>query len=95
MDPILEYALEHKNYFEWPMEIKSEACQRLAAWITNLSFSTSASRSEIIVKLLNDAEFEGEFEYCAFVKDVETFFLTSNWDHLKNNHVTIDSPANN
>lgn len=91
MDPVLEYALENKDYFNWPIEIKQEACFRLASWITGRSLKTQFSRNEIIVQLLNDAESEGEYEYCAFVNDVATFFSTKNWDHLEKRSIKIDN----
>lgn len=84
MDPILEYVIENPDYFKWPLEIKQEACQRLAIWITNMSFSTPWTRQEIIDMYLEDGTDVEEFEYCAFVKDVEIFFETKNWNHLVN-----------
>jgi hypothetical protein len=81
-DTIVQFAIENKNYFSWPPEIKQEACNRLAAWFTNLSFIGSMSRQELINLQIEEALEEGEYEYCQFVRDVETFFKTKNWEHL-------------
>jgi hypothetical protein len=82
IDPILKFAIENKNYFEWPIEIKKEACNRLAGWLTNLSFMGQYSRQDLINLQIEEAQKEEEYEYCEFVRDVETFFRTKNWDHL-------------
>jgi hypothetical protein len=82
IDPILLFAIENKNYFAWPMDIKQEACNRLAIWLTNLSFAGPLSRQELIDYQIQEAEQEEEYEYIQFVKDVETFFKTKNWQHL-------------
>jgi hypothetical protein len=82
IDPILKFAIENKDYFSWPLEIKKEACSRLAIWLTNLSFMGEYSRQELINLQIEEAIKEEEFEYCEFVRDVETFFRTKNWKHL-------------
>jgi hypothetical protein len=82
IDPVVQFAIENKDYFSWPVEMKREACTRLAAWITNLSFMGTLTRQELIDLQIEEAVAENEFEYCAFVRDVETFFTTKNWNHL-------------
>ena len=82
IDPILKFAIENKDYFSWPLEIKKEACQRLAIWLTNASFMGELSRQDLINLQIEEAEKEEEYEYCEFVRDVETFFQTKNWQHL-------------
>ena len=82
IDPVLKFAIENKNYFDWPMDIKQEAGVRLATWLTNLSFMGSLSRQDLIDLQITEALDEEEYEYCEFVRDVETFFKTKNWDHL-------------
>jgi hypothetical protein len=82
IDPVLKFAIENKNYFDWPMRIKQEAGVRLATWLTNLSFMGSLSRQDLIDLQITEALDEEEYEYCEFVRDVETFFKTKNWDHL-------------
>lgn len=91
MDPILEYALENRNYFSWPHDIKIEACHRLAAWITNRSFSGTLTRQQLIDKQIKEAEEAAEYEYCAFLKDVEKFFINKNWDHLQKEPISVDN----
>ena len=82
MDSVLKFAIENKNYFSWPAEIKQEACIRLATWFTNLSFAGNLSRQELINLQITEALDEEEYEYCEFVRVVETFFKTKNWTHL-------------
>ena len=82
IDPILQYALDHKDYFNWDPEMKQQACYRMAIWLTNMSFSTPFSRQELIDHYREEGLQEQEFEYVQFVNDVETFFKTKNWDHL-------------
>ena len=82
LDTVLKFAIENKNYFSWPPNIKQEACLRLAAWFTNISFMGAMSRQDLINLQIEEAITEGEYEYCQFVRDVETFFKTKNWDHL-------------
>ena len=82
IDPILLFAIENKNYFAWPLDVKREACNRLAIWLTNLSFAGQYSRQDLINLQIREAEQEEEYEYIQFVKDVETFFNTKNWQHL-------------
>lgn len=82
MDPVLKFAIENKHYFSWPIHIKQEACERLAIWFTNLSFIGSLNRQELINLQIQEALDEEEYEYCEFVRDVETFFKTKNWTHL-------------
>jgi hypothetical protein len=82
IDPILLFAIENKDYFSWPIDIKQEACNRLAIWLTNLSFAGPLSRQALIDLQIEEAIKEEEFEYCEFVRDVETFFKTKNWNHL-------------
>jgi hypothetical protein len=82
MDSVLKFAIENKNYFSWPVPIKKEACIRLATWFTNLSFSGTLNRQELIDLQIQEALDEQEFEYVQFVRDVETFFKTKNWEHL-------------
>jgi hypothetical protein len=82
IDPIVLFAIENKDYFSWPLDIKKEACNRLAIWLTNLSFAGPLSRQELIDLQVKEAEQEEEYEYIQFVKDVETFFKTKNWQHL-------------
>lgn len=82
LDTVVKFAIENKNYFSWPPDIKQEACNRLAAWFTNLSFIGSLSRQELIDLQIQEGLAEQEFEYVQFVRDVETFFKNKNWDHL-------------
>lgn len=81
-DPVVQYAIENRNYFEWDLEIKKVACERLASWITHVSFMGALDRQGIIKLQIQEAIEEQEFEYVQFVRDVETFFRTKNWDHL-------------
>ena len=90
IDPILQYALDHKDYFNWPLQIKQEACNRMAIWLTNMSFQTPFTRQELINIYREEGEQEQEFEYCEFINDVETFFRTKNWQHLEKNPSELD-----
>jgi hypothetical protein len=82
IDPVLNFAITNKDYWSWPIDIKKEACIRLATWFTNLSFAGNLSRQDLIDLQIQEALEEQEFEYVQFVRDVETFFKTKNWEHL-------------
>lgn len=91
IDPILQYALDHKDYFNWDPEIKQEACRRMAIWLTNMSFQTPYTRQELIDIYKEEGTLEQEYEYVQFVQDVETFFRTKNWRHLVKESQDIDT----
>jgi hypothetical protein len=82
MDPILRFALENRDYFSWPTEVKQEVGMRFAEWITKVSLHHRVDRADIIRLQREEAIKEDEMEYLQLIQDVETFFKTKNWLHV-------------
>jgi len=82
MDEILRFALENRDYFSWPTEVKQEVGMRYAEWITKVSLHNRVGRADIIRLQREEAIEQEEFEYLQLIQDTETFFITKNWNHI-------------